>query len=261
MPAALYKRLNISEKELVDLVLNFYFKKEKSQSKIAKILGCHTTCIEDFFKKHGIKGRSTSEAGRITKRRNVSLGEKEKSVLAGLMLSDFHIERGKYQSRMSFGFEYKEFAENCAQETSSLNWSPVKKDKSTGCWHSKTQYFEDLNRWRDKWYNKKQRAVPEDIVLDRNCVLYWYLGDGFVCKNGYGAVLCSEAFTDEDVLFLSEKLNNIGIKSHLFNRKISNGVIKKRIRIEGKKGYLSLLEYIGDCPVDCYKYKWRYKYI
>lgn len=103
---------------------------------------------------------------------------------------------------------------------------------------------------RPRWYPNGTKSVPKDIQLTPIVCLYWYLGDGGLhyCKSKFkGVRLCTNAFLISDIDFLRGKLLDLGFRS--FREK--KGVIGLS-PIQAR----NFLGYIGDCPVDCYRYKW-----
>ena len=80
----------------------------------------------------------------------------------------------------------------------------------------------------------------------------WFLGDGSFNKCNGSIILSTDCFPQNDVLWLSSKLNReIGISSRVYYRQ------GKPIIVIGRKKDSSIfLDYIGKCPVECFKYKW-----
>lgn len=246
MPAALYKQLGKTQQEFKDLLQYMYQVQKMSQADIAKHFSCNITCIEGWFKRFDLSTRSLKEAARNNKQRIFDLSNKESLVLDGLLLSDIHIETGHFQSRASFGFKHKEFADSVIKYTKTLQWSEPKYNKISLGWHSKTKYCINLHNLRQKWYPFGKKIVPKDIKITPTTMLWWYLGDGYIAK--YGAVLCTDSFDRVSNHRLVKLIISEGIPCHLTPR--------NRIRIEGNRGIDLLLDYIGPSPVECYKYKW-----
>jgi len=247
----LHQRLGISYGYLIEKITRMYWEENLSQLKISKKLNCDITTVEKFFRCGDIKSRNLSEAGRINKQRIAKINDYQVEVLNGLMLSDFHIESGTFQARLSFGFKHLEFADLCIKELNCFEWIPPKQDKSTGCWHSKTKFYENLQDYKNIWYLKRKKIIPS-IDISPTTLLFWFLGDGTVAKNGYGAILCTEAFSNSENKNLSKKILKLGIPN--------NTTPSNRIRILGHYGYIKMLEIIGKCPIECYKYKFKYEY-
>ena len=244
----LHARLKISQEDLLKQIHDLYWNQKLSQNAIAQYFQCHITTIENIFRKGLVVSRTNQEACRNTKENHCKINQKQKDILNGLLLSDFHIEKGTFQARLSFGFKHKEFAELCMRELNCFQWYKLSQAKTTGCWHSKTAFYKELFDLRNVWYPEGVKIVP-DIKLSKESIMYWFLGDGMKDKRGHGAIFCCESFNIKDNLKLSNMLNKINIKNHL--------TPSNRIRISGQKGFKSLIEFIGDSPIECYKYKFK----
>lgn len=105
-----------------------------------------------------------------------------------------------------------------------------------------------------KYYPKGKKIVPKDLILTPTIVKHWYIGDGSLIKqtncNSYYATIATMGFPYEDCLFL------VGLLKSTLN--IETWLNKRNIIYIPDKSISKFLIYIGDCPVDCYKYKWRY---
>lgn len=248
MAAPLHKRLNITEECLSETLNKMYWGLYMSQSLISKELQCHVTCIEKLFKKYGIEIRTRVESARMVKKKSFKYSKKHLEILNGLIISDIHIEDGAFQSRLSFGFKHKEFADHIIDALSFVPWSRPRADKQTGCWHSKSSFFEECKILRDEWYKDNKKIISSSFKVTKTSLLYWYLGDGMKAKKDSGALLCSESFSEQENLRLCNLINLEGVPCHV--------TPSNRIRIKGKNGLNLLLNYIGESPVNCYKYKW-----
>jgi len=155
MPIALNKRLGLMETEFIDLLTDMY--KSMSQAQIAKQIGCEVTAIEKWFRRGNIPRRSHSEKIGLRFRRSVDISPLHMEMLNGLLLSDFHLEPTVFQTRISFGFKYLEFAKTIINELQEFQWSDPKQDRHTNCWHSKSKSFIDLVNWRNKWYFQRKK--------------------------------------------------------------------------------------------------------
>ncbi len=243
MPAALNKRLGLTEQELVDLFRHMY--ESMSQSRIAARIGCDITVVEKWFKRGNILVRSQSEKMGLRFKRHVDLSTRQIEILNGLLLSDFHLEQSVFQARFSFGFKHIEFAQAIIQELSGLQWSKPRQNSHTGCWHAKSKFFANLIDWRNKWYSQHKKVVPNDLVLTPETLYWWYLGDGRV--DDYGLTLCTESFETNENESLVRQLAHLGIQAH---RTPSNRI---RIRSAGVTKFIAI---IGSPRVSCYSYKW-----
>lgn len=242
---ALYKRLNITKNELKRMLKKMY--KTKSQQIIANELKCDVTCIEKWFKIFNIKCRTFSEAQRMRVEKHVKIFKNESEVLTGLLLSDLHIECSHgFQARAAFVLKYLEFASEIIKNLENLNWSNPKYNEKALGWYSKTKNYMEIKYLRDKWYKEKIKIVPKDIKITPKVLYWWFLGDGFI--GDYCIYFCTEAFTKEENMFLSNEIKKLGIDNYV--------TPSNRIKIV-RKSVLKFIDIIGICKVDCYKYKWN----
>ena len=103
------------------------------------------------------------------------------------------------------------------------------------------------------WYPEGKKEVPRDMRLSPVTCRQWYIGDGSLCcgiSHRPYIVLCTDSFSVLDVEWLISELSEIGI---LATRYPSNN----RICIS-TYSTIDFLNYIGQCPVECYLYKWKY---
>ena len=105
-----------------------------------------------------------------------------------------------------------------------------------------------------KWYPKDKKIIPKDIKLTPLTCRQWYIGDGTI-SHRYNRrpfiKLYTNGLTIDNVKWLVRGLNNIGFKAT--RQSIHNEI---HISSYSTKDFLN---YIGKCPVDCYKYKFSYE--
>jgi len=129
--------------------------------------------------------------------------------------------------------------------------------------------------WK-KWYIKApkyfkgklyQKHIPDDFELTPINLKYWYLGDGSITKQrkiNYSQVIRLSSYD-----LPKSKLQSIIIPQLMEKIKIEKIHLREdRRKVCGDYGYYieiparyaqQFLNYIGECPVDCYKYKWQFK--
>lgn len=100
------------------------------------------------------------------------------------------------------------------------------------------------------WYPEGKKVVPKYIKLTPVTCRQWYIGDGSFHERDKFIRLHTNAFPISDVEWLVRQLAEIGISA---SRQPNSNVI--RIFCCSTKDFLN---YIGNCPVSCYQYKWRY---
>ena len=119
-------------------------------------------------------------------------------------------------------------------------------------YHYESIKYVELLPIYNKWYPNGKKIIPRDIELTPLVIRQWYIGDGYLefRENHRPRIkLCTCGFPISDVNWLTKQLNNMNFKS---KRQPSNNII-----------YISpcsikkFLDYIGEYPVECYKYKFR----
>lgn len=186
----------------------------------------------------------------------IVISEKERNILDGLLFGDGYIGANNFSGRYQQACKYKEFLEHVTTILA-LDWGPLYLDKKWNCYFLKSRFNPALLEFRKRWYPNGKKIVPKDLVLSKEAVLYWFLGDGsirfgnrskFPNSKHYETKLATDGFSRDDNLFLIERLADLGIKSSLLGRN------QIRIFTESNEKFFKL---IGDCPINCYKYKWR----
>jgi len=126
-------------------------------------------------------------------------------------------------------------------------------------------YYKDMDCWTyqyashshrllkplyDMWYPEGKKIVPRGLFLSSTVCRQWYIGDGCLahCSRNAYINLATCSFSKYDVEWLCIQLGEVGF---LAVRQPSNNTI--RISRWSTKDFLN---YIGDCPVKCYEYKW-----
>lgn len=186
----------------------------------------------------------------------IIINETERNILDGLMLGDGHIDSNNFCGRYTQGCKYLEFLEHI-KLLLPLDWGPIWEDKKQNCYHLKSHFTPTLLEFKKRWYPSGKKIVPKDLILSKEAILYWFLGDGsirfgnkskFPNSKHYEIKLATDGFTREDNLFLVEQLGVIGIRSSVLKYN------QIRIFTESNEKFFKLL---GSCPVNCYNYKWR----
>lgn len=180
----------------------------------------------------------------------------------GFLLGDGSIS--KQNCHLSWALKYQEFVSFIEKELIHYNPRSCRvflkdarcKEGGFNIIRGNTKCHPDFKRQRLRWYPNGTKIVPKDVSLSRESVLIWYLSDGCVTK--YSVRLCTDSFSQKDVLFLIGKLKDIGIAAKMI---LHCG--KPRIYIPSV-GCKAFFDYIGwQSPLECYAYKfntYRYSY-
>ena len=123
-----------------------------------------------------------------------------------------------------------------------------------GCYsyHYRSLSYAELLPLHKEWYPEGKKVVPKNLKLTPLTCRQWYIGDGTLQglkKTKPDIRLASQGFTVYDVEWLVDQMVNLGFRvTKTDNNKIHISVYSTE----------EFLEYIGSCPVECYKYKWNY---
>lgn len=117
--------------------------------------------------------------------------------------------------------------------------------------HDKTM---EVKEWRmtkrgrcpvcDK-HSLMKKVVPRDIELTPLACMYWFVGDGSSVPSRIS--FATNGFLMRDIEFLRDKLIELGFESFIEDRAVL-------MRRDVAKRFLN---YMSQCPVDYYKYKWN----
>ena len=121
------------------------------------------------------------------------------------------------------------------------------------CYHYASLSYIDLFDVWAAWYACGSKQIPKDLKLTPVVCRQWYIGDGYLHKRSSGRpsiLMSTQGFPVIDVLWLVSELKQLGF---FVIYRLHNNTI--RISTKSTKDFLS---YIGECPVECYKYKWDY---
>ncbi len=110
--------------------------------------------------------------------------------------------------------------------------------------------YVELLPHRMLWYPEGKKVVPKQVQLTPLTCKQWYIGDGYLQRGeaGSGIVLSTQGFPENDVKWLVTQLIKLGFSAA---RQPSINTIRIYTR-----SVRNFLEFIGECPVVCYKYKW-----
>lgn len=242
---------------------NEYINKKNTMAKIAIICNVCYNTIRYFIKKYNIPIRSNSEAQHLRQANHCSLSKKATEWINGELLGDGSLaSQSKYSARFVYSSKHKEYAQYISDTLRSFGIEQAGKiykqeDKRYGSfsYKYKSLSYIELLPIRKKWYPNGKKIVPKNIDLTPLMLRQEYIGDGCLVhrKNRSSYIkFCTEGFTIPDVEFLCHQINKLKIKAVTFRRRSSKNI---RISSYSVKDFLN---YVGSCPVECYKYKWEY---
>jgi hypothetical protein len=241
-------------------LIDKYISEKLSANEIGKLCGKTKLTIYNWLKKYNIPRRSIGEASHLKQTHYCNLSQEAIEWINGELLGDGCLQKtSKYSARFQYTSKHKKYIEYIRDTLKSFGikqsgeiYKRHLTDRNMDCftyqYHSLT--YVELLSIRKQWYPNGKKIVPKDIELTPLVCRQWYIGDGFL-KNKYknpSIMLSTDNFTTSDVKYLVNKLFQIGINSQ---RQLSSNRIY--IPIDSAKKFL---KYIGNCPIECYKYKW-----
>ncbi|HXG91167.1 MAG TPA: LAGLIDADG family homing endonuclease [Blastocatellia bacterium] len=181
----------------------------------------------------------------------------QSQILDGLMIGDGYIPRNQdlfYFGQRRANREYVEYiAGRLGIPVERVKDGTRKSDKRTGkiyeCSELRTLSHPVFAELRNRWYRYGRKVVPKDLSISREFLLHWFLCEGAcsINRNSAHMMICTDAFNREEVEYLQGLLESAGIKSSIMRT--------NRLRIH-QKSIERFYDYVGECPVECLKYKW-----
>lgn len=229
-------------------------------------LGCNEKTVRRWMAKYDIKTRPMSENAWLRQAAHEKVSDLGKEIIEGELLGD-----GCLSSRSN----YSAFYQHTSSKRDYLEWLRdtlikeglrftkriAKSQTPLGeTYHLKSRSFTDLKALHRRWYADGVKIVPADIVLTPAMALHWFLGDGSthkVAKDTHNSILelDTHGFTSADLDILCEQLS--GFNAYYRNGNVGDDPDKGRAIFIPAPDAPRFLEWIGDCPVEVYTYKWN----
>jgi hypothetical protein len=237
-----------------------------SISEIACILNTTNVTLRKAMVDYGFK----IDSNRKFFNKPITLNKEQEEILFGGLLGDCCLTKNGrndnnaqiiYTSSVKDHVEYfKSFFTNISSNESKNLIEKKYLDKRTKKEYSRYIFRSILNKtlteYMSKWYKDGTKIIPDTLKLTPKMCLIWYLGDGSI-QNHYKdkrtdlIKLSTNSFTEKEI-------TNI-LLPQLIDFEAYIGFTEKKqpvIRIPRRK-VKKFLDYIGDCPVETYKYKWE----
>jgi hypothetical protein len=210
-----------------------------------------------------------------TTKNNTILTKQQEHILDGLLLGDGFIPNNRKINR-NFSFHIgninKELIIN-VQNKIPFSWGPIQIRKAEKIFRKDTNKFinckkfytlyshvdKNITKYRLKWYPNDIKIVPKDLTMTPLTMLYWFYGDGSAGftnnKNSIRIRFATNGFSLEDC----ELLINICKKQDInFILGVEHGYI---LAIYKKEDIEKFYQYIGNCTIKGFQYKWKkYEY-
>lgn len=197
----------------------------------------------------------------------------EKDILDGHLIGDASVFTTgtdcKRNAVMVHTSKYREYLEWIVANTQTFSTCNINEndvlDERTGKYYHrctiKTYSHPLLTERRCQWYPEGKKIVPENIELTPAMTLRWFMDDGSWHRQGL--YLCTNAYSLESNEILAVKLAKVidgVVKIHKHSKDSYRLFIPKGRAIASVASLgsnrLKFLDYVGECPVSCFKHKW-----
>lgn len=237
-----------------------YLDEKLSTYKIAELCKANDETIRKRLHRYNISVRSKSEAHHLARGNHCDLSLEAIEWINGELLGDGCLRsQSKYSANITYTSKYPEYLKYVRDTLNSFGIEQAGKiveeySKNFDCYtyHYNSRCYAELYSIYKQWYPEGKKIIPRDIEITPLTLRQHYIGDGTLRhqenRNPF-IKLCTYGFPIIDVKYFLKKLTKLGIKATINAR---NAI---RISSCSTKDFL---DYIGECPVKCYKYKWEY---
>lgn len=193
----------------------------------------------------------------------MSLSQKQKDIIVGLLLGDGYIEFDGFKaSRLQIKQAEckKEYVFWLYDQLADLVRTPPKQRPDTKQWYFSTRSIIEMEEFRLLFYKNRRKIVPENIeelISSPVTLAVWFMDDGtldYRIKSHYSFSMSTDAFTIEEVSLLKSVLKNkFGIESSIQTPSCRG---KKYTKLYiGKNGREKFLQTINKYILNCFAYK------
>ena len=236
-----------------------------SLAKLNKEYSYNIGTIRNFLKTCNVKVRNVKESVKFSiKTKEIIIDSFLHENLTGWILGDGGLRICKHGITPYFTYTDKKkshilYVQNILEQyniTSNINQS-----KSTGCYQLQTEalpcflyYYKLFYGYKGLNENGQKRKILPDIKLTSIILKNWFIGDGSSCvqkncKNHRGSICCKYKNN-----FILEQLNVLFDNVKCYQYKTKTGICHEYSF--NNNAFRKMLDYIGECPVEEYKYKW-----
>lgn len=188
-----------------------------------------------------------------------------KEIIDGEMLGDGSLEMSKVgvapNARFCYGTSCMEYIVYIRKQLGLFGTSEIvtgTNNREGSITHKfRTMNNPSLTNIYNRWYPEGKKIIPKDLELTPLVIKHWFLGDGSLRQHSGGIVLYTNGFEVSDVEFLVKLLNNLNFISNLRMTYSKEQDKYYPIIYISTRSTGAFLKYIGECPVEYYKYKWN----
>lgn len=238
-----------------DLIIKEYLLGSSANS-LAKKYNKNISSIVYLLRKNNINIRTISESVNYHLKENfqnqyeLQLSQQDKEIIIGLLLGDGSMRIMKkgitpYYSHTDKHPEYIQYLINYF-ESIGIECGKMKYNIHNKCYCFQTKTYKCFNELYNLFYPNKK--ILPDIKLTPLILKYWYIGDGSLCKQtGTNRKKVQIDCIHRNDFILDQLRNIFGENCNYYDNwhyYISSTYTK------------DFLNYIGECPIECYEYKW-----
>lgn len=261
----------MSNKKIIldkDELYQKYITEGLSQKDTAIYFNCSIDTIVRNLKEYKIQSHIPNYHAHEQK---IFLNEKQINYLYGAMLGDGCLSKTKCSANSQFTYTSKSYQH---VEFVSLPFKDIlyKERIKYFAYHDKRTNKEyerytfrtltdiSFEKERKLWYQDGIKHIPNNLKLNPEICLIWYIGDGGICNGNHTQNIklsthCFKKEEQEDILL--PQLSDF--KATLMKADIGLNEEQQYFIYIPHASMLDFLEYIGDCPFDDYLYKWNFK--
>jgi len=241
-----------------DWLYQKYITEELTTTEICKLQNVVPSTVSRWIHINKIPIRTASKSRNLRYGNRFTVTKEFKEWIDGELLGDGSIgSRSEFTGYIQYGSKYIEYIDYIAESLKRFGIEQsgyiLKREPSPGIYsyQYRSKEYNELKDFYNRWYPDGKKIVPRDLELTPITLRQWYLGDGCLyipkTKRRRFITLAAYSFTNDDVYFLIKLFREIGI--------VATKPKSNRIHIS-TKSVDKFLDYIGECPVYCYQYKW-----
>ena len=239
---------------------NKYYKEDLNTYQIGGICKVSDTTIGYWLRKFNFSCRSSGKSLHIRFGNHCKLSQEALEWIDGEICGDGYLNsRSPWSAGFSYASKHLEYIQYVSDTLKSFGIEQAgriikRQDKKWGCYSYRynSRDYEELLPIYKRWYPNGKKIIPRNLKLTPIMLRQFYIGDGCLKNPKVGRsyiTLAANGFSNLDVEWLVNQLINLGFKAKMY--------LDRRIQMstDSTKDFLN---YIGKCPVNCYRYKFNY---